>query len=383
MSDLCLSRLLRVFLLTKLAYLLEDVAYLNFQFPSFLPEGNKQSSTPIEDKGTPTPGVPRVFATNVQPEHNVDGEQSDSRHVPARRHVETVGEESQKKKLTVDPGGVAELMRCNSTSEQERSNGQRSSDMVTSRPRSESNLSPGPLSQKSFVEMLSSTLSLLTREKDEKTDMGCSLQKKKEKLQELKARKEKVEGFLTEKEEKISRLEGEARRMQSGLDEERTKREESQDALGKNERKIKWLEDDVYQKQRELEQEKEEKHEKCEELTELEKQLQQAHIELEREKLAKDGTMEELGQASKRIEALQKDVAKANNEVEITLEEREKVRRVLAWTEGDLQEEKDEVNELNSMLKRQKEVMTTYRTIMVFLFAILTGLALYSMGILQ
>ena len=264
------------------------------------------------------------------------------------------------------------------TSKQEESQSRQSSDLVTSG----SAIAPIPHSQSS-TNIVDKFLNLLKREKDEKDDMAHNLEKKKEKIKVLNERRATVEGYLFEKERKIERLEGEAKQMQFALDEERKKRQESEKALKRNERRVECLQDDVYQKETQLKQEKEEKHEKCEKVTELEEQLMLAHTELGKEKEAKDSTKHELDQASKRVTTLQKDVEKANKEVSITEEEKKKIERVLEWMKGDLEDEKEEVKQLNCILVRQKEIMTTYRSIMVFLIVILAALLLCKMGILQ
>ena len=331
----------------------------------------------------------RVFPTDALPEGSVES-QSNSRDVPTQQAdgIEPVGTEGrQRTSLRLGVGGRENFIRCDSASEQEQHDGRRSSRMVTNSGAHGEQNSAEPSSSGStspkLLDLLSSSFSLLHREKKEKSDIACSLEKKKIKLKELKARKERVEGFLVEKEEKLSRYEEEARKMQSELDGERAKQQESQDGLEKKEKKIKWLEDNIYQKETELKREKEEKLLKCERLTELETELQQTHDDLDKEKKAKEDTVKELTHASRRIETLEKDIEKANSEVRVTGEEREKVKSVLKWTEQDLEEEKEVVSELHCTLLRQKEIMTTYRSIMIFLMAILVGLLLYSMGILH
>ena len=330
----------------------------------------------------------RVFPSDARPDWSVES-QSNSRNIPTQQSdgVEPVGTEGGQMTLRLGVGGKESFVRCDSAGEQEQHDGQRSSHMVTNSgahgtQNSVERSNSGSKSPK-LLDMLNSSFSLLHHEKNEKLDISRSLEKKKRKVKELKERKERVEGFLVEKEEKLMRYEQEARKMQLELDGERAKQQESQDGLEKKEKKIKWLKDNIYQKETELKREKEEKQLKCERLTELESELQQTHDDLEREKKAKEDTVKELTHASRRIETLEKDVEKANSEVEVTCKEREKVKSVLKWTEEDLEEEKEVVSELHGTLLRQREIMTTYRSIMIFLIAILVGLLLYSMGILQ
>jgi hypothetical protein len=316
----------------------------------------------VRDKGTSVqPDAPcKPFTTDAQSGQAVVGEQLIVDHDgPVKHPVETVGTRT--------------AVQVSGTSKQEESQSHESSDMVASGPV----IAPSPPSHSH--KLLDKVLDLFKREKDEKSGMAANLEKKKEKMKVLKERKDKVEGYLSDKEKKIERLESEAKQMQLELDEERMKRKN----LDKKEKRLKRLEDDVFQKETQLRQEKEEKHEKCERVTELEEQLRQAHAELEKEKDAKEDTKRELAQASERVRALQKDVKKASSEVGITEEEKKKIECVLEWMRRDLEEGKEEVEQLNCMLARQKEVMITYCSIMILLLAILAGLVLYNIGILQ
>ena len=332
------------------------------QIPFFSSEGQPKSAPlRVPDKGTSVPpdASCKPFTTDTQPEHAVSVDHDG----PVKRSVETVGVVTRT------------AVQVSGTSKQEESQiSHESSDMVASGPV----IATSPRSDSSH-KLLDKVLDLFKREKDEKTGMATNLEKKREKMKVLKERKDTVEGYLSDKEKKIERLESGAKQMQLELDEERMKRKN----LEKKEKRLKRLEDDVFQKETQLRQEKEEKHEKCERVTELEEQLRQAHAELEKEKDAKEDTKRELAQASERVRALQKDVKKANNEVGITEEEKKKIECVLDWMRRDLEEGKEEVEQLNCMLARQKEVMITYCSIMILLLAILAGLVLYNIGILQ
>ena len=327
------------------------------------------------------PEACQAFVTTAEPEENVPQySQSGSRDIPPNQNlpVATLGPMTSHPMATttVRMATDRDQMTTNSSRQEQTRELPGRSDLVASQSVTQ------PMTPKT-PDILNTILSLFSREKEEKTDMACRLKIKKEKVKELKQRKDEVEGFLTEKKEKISRMEEEANKVQGELDVQKKRLRDSEEDLKQKESNMSRLRDDVSHKETELKREKEEKKEKQEQMSVLEDQLKHAKSDLEKERGVKDSAKKELEEASNRIEALQTDVEKANRDVKVTCEEREKIERVLEWTEDDLDEEKDEVKELTRMLTRQREILTTYRCILVFLIAILAGLLLHNVGVFQ
>ena len=197
-----------------------------------------------------------------------------------------------------------------------------------------------------IVDVLHQVTSLLTaRETD--------LKKKNEKLKVLKERKENVEGYLTEKDDKITRLEEAAHAMEMKLAEEKWRRERAQSTLAEKENKIKQLQDYVYQKDRELQEEKDDKQEKCGQLRD---QLEQAQANLKLETAAKEKVEAELEEANKNFQNHQEDVVKAMDVVKTEKSERKNIVHVLEWTDEDLKAE----------IERERHLGTRY-TILILL----------------
>ena len=212
--------------------------------------------------------------------------------------------------------------------EQEQSQNKEMSDMVASQ-------ATNGASNSKLVDTFHMMASLLSKK-------DANLEKKKEKVKELKGRKEQVEGYLTEKEKKIERLEQETHDMRLKLAEGEWRCEKAQKVLEEKENKIAQLQDYVFQKDRELQEEKDEKQEKCGQLRD---QLEQAQADLKLETAAKEKAeaKAKLAAVNERLKDLQEDVNKAAHDVTVTKEEYEKVKHVLQWTNDDLVEEEDEL----------------------------------------
>lgn len=167
--------------------------------------------------------------------------------------------------------------------------------------------------------------------------------------------------------------EREAGKAKLQLEEEQRKQQTLLGNLKLMEEKIKLLEDSVYQKEMKLKQERGEKQEKCEQLTEVETQLQHSHAELDKEKNAKDNIKIESEKAFQRIAALQKDLEKASSELELKRKERENDQRVIKWFQ--LVEE-----QLKLTLEQQRGITANYRIavcglVIFFIILFLIGLA--------
>ena len=166
--------------------------------------------------------------------------------------------------------------------------------------------------------------SLLTRD--------SKLEKKRAKVSELKERQKELEGYLDENKVKMERLEEDIHDM-------KVKYETAQQTVMEKEQKIEQLQDHVYQKDRELQEEKDEKQEKCEE-------LERAQASLRREITAKEEAESKLEKAFEIVKAQQ-------NLYRQLQHEDPRFRLVLQWTNNDLKEENDEIEEV---LERQKIV---------------------------
>ena len=133
------------------------------------------------------------------------------------------------------------------------------------------------------------------------------------------------------------------------------------------EEKIKLLEEGarVFQKMRLKE--RLEEPEKCEQVTELETQLQHYLAELEREKKAKDNITIEFDKAFHRITAFQKGLEKTNREIKLKSKERENLQHIVKCFQ--LVED-----QLKLTLEQQKEIIVNHRIVEVVLFFIIVVL---------
>ena len=68
--------------------------------------------------------------------------------------------------------------------------------------------------------------------------------------------------------------------------------------------------------------------------------------------------------------------------LQCTHSENERLKEMLEWAEEDLVQEQEEVEDLKEMMRRKKEILTTYRFVTVLLFACMIGLILQNMGVL-
>lgn len=185
------------------------------------------------------------------------------------------------------------------------------------------------------------------------------VRRKKEKVKELKCRKKTLESYLIEKDTKIGRLEADMQNMQISLYQEKMKQKEAQKILEEKEDKITELQGTVDKRELELQEEKENKKEKCEQLEQVETSLTSATA-------AKEIAEAQLTGLSETLDSLQCQVDRAEREVEISRKEREKIIRVLEWTDDDLVEEEDELKEISELLVKRR-IWIKY-TILIFLF---------------
>ena len=217
---------------------------------------------------------------------------------------------------------------------------------------------------------LATTNSKLVNILDRVTLMFCKsdaeLEKKKGKFNELKGRKEEVESYLSEKEKEIARLESETHDASIKLTKEKRRREMAQDVVAEQQQKIEQLQQYVYQKNRELQEEKDDKQEKCD-------RLKQAEDDLQKQTAAKERAENKLSKANERLKELEEEAEKATCEVDTTYEEREKIKHVLQWTTRDLEEEKEEIDEVMGWIRTRN--MAFRYTILGFLAVIVVLVA--------
>lgn len=134
--------------------------------------------------------------------------------------------------------------------------------------------------------------------------------------------------------------EGEASCLKLQLVEAQKKETHLQTRLDQKKVKIKQLKENLYQQKMLFKQEK----------SELEEQLRQIQDELDREKKDKDDLKQQLHQANQHIETLEK---------KLNQHERK---------------EREKYQEMVKCFQRQKEILKTYRTILIFLLVILASL---------
>ena len=308
--------------------------------------------------------------------------------------VESVGpEKPEQKSSRIHLTSSAASINQDPISEQEQSNGQQSSDMVTPNPIISSTTDPLPQTPpmspstpppySKVFDVLKKSMDnltlMMTHQREDKKLADSRLDKKKEKIRDLKGRKTEVEGYLSDKEKKIERLEQEATEMQSKLEKEQMKREEAQDDLMKKANKIESHQGFIMQKDMELREMMEDRQDKCDKLVKLEEELKKANAALDTEKAAKADTEQQLHEYSERFDDIQRGVKKAEDDVQTTREEKEKIKTVLKWTDEDLEEEQqeeDKIVELKCKLEHQKQLIKTYRRVIVFLAFLLLGLLL-------
>ena len=344
------------------------------------------------------PGSPdcQHFTTQSQQPTEDQHGHSNSRDTTAiDKHAVKIGPEKpgqETSSLRLRLTSSANSVKQDPISEQEQSKGQ-SSNMVTPNPILPSVIGPSPQTlpasaftlpsySKVFNTLQKSMDNLalrMTHQREDKKFADSRLDKKKEKIQDLKERKSEVEEYLSDKEKKIKGLEREATELQSKLETERMKREEAQDALVKKANKIESLQGFIMQKDMELRRMMEDRQEEHDKLAELEKELKKAKAALEAEKAAKADTEQQFREYSVSFDDIQRGVERLKT-MQTTREEKETIMNtVLKWTYEDLeeeQEEEDEIAELKCKLERQKILTKTYRCFVLFLTFLLLCLLL-------
>ena len=280
------------------------------------------------------------------------GRESNTRNVPPQTLVGTIGSSSSPHQQV-----NREVKNPEVCVDEQLQKGQ--SDIVTTQPSLATNGSSDSSSNK-IVDILDKVTSLLlSREAD--------MQRKKEKVKVLKERKEEVEGYLTEKNSKIEKMEAEAHTMEVRFAEEKWRRERAQEDLADRENKIKQLQENIYQMDMQLKEEKDNKEEKC---AQLQEQLGKAQTSLRSETAGKEKAEAKLEEANKRLKGSQEDVDKVNYEVKTTQKEREKIEHVLEWTQKDLM--RAEEGELDWERKRRLGIQYTILFLLAMVF-VLTG----------
>ena len=283
------------------------------------------------------------------------GPSSEERHSQIDSPVDTIGPLAP---ATLQSTGQEKKDVTTSSNKPEQGHREDMSDFVTGKPSATNGSAP--------LATNGSTNSKLVNILDRVTLMfyksDAELEKKKGKFNELKGRKEEVESYLSEKEKEIERLESETHDASIKLTKEKRRREMAQEVVAEQQQKIEQFQQYVYQKNRELQEEKDDKQEKCE-------RLKQAEADLQKQTAAKERAENKLSKANERLKKLEDEAEKATCEVDTTYEEREKIKHVLQWTTRDLEEEKEEIDEVMEWI-RTRNVAFRYSTILGFLAVI-------------
>lgn len=210
---------------------------------------------------------------------------------------------------------------------------------------------------------------------------------KKDNIRKLMERIEEYEREWKSNMQKVSDLEKEICHYREELEEKKKQLCDDEIKLESKERKISQLQDDIYQREMELKQKQSEgehaEQQHQETVIALEEELKNAKSDMECAVKEKNDAEEKYKEAYQTITNLQEKLESTEGKVIECRDKNIQLKSKLELAEDILKKEKQEVENLVQIVRRHKDVLVTYRFILVLVFACIAGVWLQKMGVFQ
>ena len=213
---------------------------------------------------------------------------------------------------------------------------------------------------------------------------------KRENIRKLMDRIEECEREWKSNMQKISDLKQDICQYQEELKKLKKQLCDDEIKLETKERKISQLQDDIYQKEMKLKQKQSDVEDllataeqlRQERVTELEMELNNARSDMQSAVKEKNDMEKQFKEVYQLITNLKTELKSAKREVTECKEKNVRLKLKLEVAEDFLNKEKQEVENLLQVVRRHKDILVTYRFILVLIITCIAGILLQNMGVL-